>query len=169
MVGFPIMNALFIHRMVIIPGVVTGYYYDFFSHHPFEMLAHSILKPFLSSPYREAPAFVIGRYYWSSAKMDANANLWASAYSDFGFLGMLFFSALLGIVLNLYDKLSENLDLRFACMVIAFPTMILANASLLTSLLTGGIGLLIITLLFVPRDVVGASSVNVPARMTAAS
>jgi hypothetical protein len=83
--------------------------------------------------------------------MDANANLWATAYSDLGFPGMMLFSLLLGAILNLFDTLTGDLDLGFACMLIVFPSMILANSGLLTSLLTQGIGLLLIMVILVPR------------------
>jgi hypothetical protein len=53
--------------------------------------------------------------------------------------------------LNVYDTIAKDLDLGFACMLIVFPSTILANAGLLTSLLTQGIGLLILMLTLIPR------------------
>ena len=137
-VGLPLMNSLFVHRLLIMPGVVTGYYFDFFSHHPFDMMSHSILRAFIQSPYAEPAPFIIGARYFMSAKADVNANIWATAYSDFGLAGIIVFSFLLAAVLRLYDLLTRALDLRLACMLIVFPAMILANTGLSTFLLTHG-------------------------------
>jgi len=151
-IGFPIFSALFLHRAIVTPGAVTGYYYEFFRNHPFEMLAHSIFRAFLHSPYRHGPSFVIANVYWPNRPdMEANANIWATAYADFGFAGMIVFSLLLGLVLKAFDTVSEDLDLGFSCMLAVFPAMVLANTALLTSLLTHGIGLVMLLLLLVPR------------------
>jgi hypothetical protein len=152
--------ALVGERMTAIPGLLTAYYYDFFSSHPKVMLGHSIFKNLVDYPYAVEPRRLVGYMYFHDVGMSANANLWADAYANFGYPGTVCFTALLAAVLWLFDSAASGRDLRIAALSIALPAMALANAGLLTSLLTHGIGLttLLIYLMPSPSD----SRVTIP-------
>jgi hypothetical protein len=152
--------ALVGERMTAIPGLLTAYYYDFFSSHPKVMLGHSIFKNLVDYPYAVEPRRLVGYMYFHDVGMSANANLWADAYANFGYPGTVCFTALLAAVLWLFDSAASGRDLRIAALSIALPAMALANAGLLTSLLTHGIGLttLLVYLMPSPSD----SRVTIP-------
>ena len=113
-------------RMTGMPGLLTGYYYEFFSSHPQVHLGHSILKSLVSYPYAVEPPYLIGSLYFPNA-INANANVWADAYANFGYIGIFCFTLLLAIVLWLYDSMAVDRDMRLAALVIGLPAFALAN------------------------------------------
>jgi hypothetical protein len=136
-------------RMTALPGLLTGYYYEFFSSHPQVHLGHSIFKSFVTYPYAVEPPYLIGYTYFHSA-IDANANLWADAYANFGYIGIVCFTLLFAIVLWLYDSVAVDRDMRLAALVIGLPAFSLANGGLLTSLLSNGMALAMLLVYLAP-------------------
>ena len=137
-------------RMTALPGLLTGYYYDFFSSHPHVHLGHSIFRSFVTYPYALEPPYLIGYTYFHNASESANANLWADAYANFGYPGIVCFTLLFAIVLWLYDSAAVGRDMRLAALVIGLPAFALANGGLLTTLLTHGTGLAMMLVYLVP-------------------
>jgi len=82
--------------------------------------------------------------------MESNANLWADAYANFGYVGIIVFSLLLAVVLWLYDSVAFGRDKRLAALAIGLPAFALANTGLLTALLTNGIGLVMLLVYLMP-------------------
>jgi len=137
-------------RMTALPGLLTGYYYEFFSSHPHVHLGHSIFKSFVTYPYALEPPYLIGYTYFHNVTEDANANLWADAYANFGYTGIVCFTILFAIVLWLYDSVAVGRDMRLAALVIGLPAFALANCGLLTSLLTNGTGFAMLLVYLAP-------------------
>lgn len=142
--------ALVAVRMTALPGLLTAYYYDFFSSHPYAVLGHSIFKSLVDYPYAVEPPYLIAFTYFHSATMESNANLWADAYANFGYAGIILFSLLLAVVLWLFDSMAFGRDKRLAALVIGLPAFALANTGLLTALLTNGIGLTMLLVYLMP-------------------
>lgn len=137
--GGVLASSLFVRRMILTPGLLTTYYLDFFSVNPPAQLAHSFLSSVFMYPYDLRPAFLIGREYFASPAMSANANIFADAYSNFRGWGVLGFSLLLGGLLALIDGYSRHL--RNPVLVVtglALPAFALTNSALFTTLLTHG-------------------------------
>lgn len=144
------LEALIGERMTATPGLLTGYYYEFFSSHPKAQLGHSIFKSFVNYHYALEPRQMIGFVYFHDAGMSANANLWADGYANFGYAGVVFFTLLLALVMWLYDSVSVRHDIRVTALAIALPSFALANTGLLTSLLTHGLGLAMLLIYLMP-------------------
>jgi len=145
--------SLLVRRLLATPGLLTGYYYDFFSVNPKAHLGHSILKGAVEYPYALPPPQLIGSTYFEhigTVPIAANANFWADGYANFGFPGVIGATVLLAAVLWLLDRLSDGPRGLIACLLVAFPTYSLANTAVLTALLTHGIGLLVVVLYFIP-------------------
>jgi hypothetical protein len=94
------------------------------------------------------PPYIIGSLYFHG--VDANANVWADAYANFGYVGIFCFTLLLAIVLWLYDSMAVDRDMRFAALVIGLPAFALANGGLLTCLLSNGMALAMLLVYLVP-------------------
>lgn len=165
--GYALTPAALINvRMTALPGLLTGYYYEFFSIHRQAHLGHSIFKSLVDYPYAVEPPYIIASTYFHNAAMESNANLWADAYANFGYIGVLAFSILLAIILWLYDSLASRCDRRLAALAIGLPAFALANTGLLTALLTNGIGLAMLLVYLMPstldedavREMIVASS-----------
>jgi hypothetical protein len=97
------------------------------------------------------PPYLIGALYFHSASNDANANIWADAYANFGYAGIICFTLLLAILLWLYDSIAVNRDTRLAALAIGLPAFALANGGLLTSLLTNGVVLAMLLTYLMPE------------------
>ncbi|MGC5324934.1 hypothetical protein [Brevibacillus sp. SYSU BS000544] len=146
-----VQALLFIQRLIMMPGLLTGYYIEYFSENDKAYLGYSIFKRFISYQYNLEPSNLIGKVYFGNPATSANANIWADAFANFGFIGILLFTIILAIILWLYDSLSQERDFYITSLLLAVPAFSLSNASLLTCLITHGIALTLLVVYFVPK------------------
>ena len=144
--------SLLTRRMIIVPGLMTGQYVDFFSKNPHTMLGDGILSAFVDYPYSLPIANMIGAQYYRSPYTGANANLFAYGYASFGITGVILFAFLLALTMWTFDSLSWRTDLRIAVLMLALPSLTLANSSLFTCLLQHGMALTGILLYLYPGN-----------------
>ncbi|MDO6355572.1 hypothetical protein Q3V94_10945 [Caloramator sp. CAR-1] len=129
-----------IRRAFFVPQSLSFVYYDFFTKHPKLYLSSSILKRFIKNIYKLDSPFIIGRYVYHEPQMSANVNYIANAYSHIGFVGIIIFTLLLGLVLLGFEYFSENNRNRKYIVLISFSSFLaLVNSSLLTTLKTHGL------------------------------
>jgi hypothetical protein len=140
------LTSLAVRRMTLLPALLTGDYWEFFSSNPNAMLGHSVLSPWVSYAYSGDPPAVIGMAYFHSATANANANLWADGFANFGQPGVLLAGLVLGLVLRLADRLASGRAAVLTAGVMVMPAVTLANSGILTSLLTGGMVLALVLL-----------------------
>ncbi|PDZ42949.1 oligosaccharide repeat unit polymerase [Bacillus wiedmannii] len=146
------MTSLFVRRFIATPGLITGYYFDFFSTNPKALLGYGLFKSFVDYTYQFEPPFLIGGIYFGKFQMSANVNYLGDAYANFGYLGMIIFTIILGFVLWIIDSLSFKNDQLLAVLLISMTSWSLTDTALLTSLLTHGILLAILTLYLYPNN-----------------
>jgi hypothetical protein len=141
--------------MILLPGLISGYFYEFFSINPKAYLGHSIFSSFINYPYSSTPPIVVGEHYWGQSIItaNANANIWADGYANFGYIGMVLFSILLGFILWIYDSISSKINFKIAVLMLCIPAFSLSNSALLTTILTHGIGLTILLLYLMPNEI----------------
>ena len=151
---YPVMSGILIRRILIIPGYLTGCYYEFFAENPKVFLSHSIFRGFFEYPYSQSPALLIGTAYSyrEGVAGNANANIWADAFANFGFPGFFLWTLVLGLLFWIYDSIAYNRDYKLATMILLIPSMTFSNSALLTSLFTHGILLAICILYFMPAE-----------------
>ena len=142
--------AYVVRRGLVVPGMLTGYYLEFFGDNPKAMLSHSVLARFVPRNYEMAPADLIGNLY--TAGSHSNANVWADGFANFGFGGMLAASALLGAVGYVTDAgAPTGIRRRMAVALMVMPAIAVGNSAVLTSLLTHGIGLVVLIVWLLPE------------------
>jgi hypothetical protein len=152
LVGGVLATGIFTSRVIMVPGLLTGFYYDFFSTNPKVMLLHSVFSWAGTYPYPVRYPVLIAEYYLNTVDGFANANFLADAYANFGIPGMFAFSLLLGMVLWVLDSLCEGMDLRYAASLSILAFFTLANSALLTGLLSFGILFLLLVLWLHPPE-----------------
>ena len=130
-----------VRRFFATPGQVGWYFYDFFSAHPRYELSHSFLSRLSSSPYAEDPPVLIGQVYFPASQPSANAHLWADAFANFGFAGIVGFTVALGVLLLIVDEMGQRRDARVIGPMLAIAGLNLASSALFTTILTLGLGL----------------------------
>jgi hypothetical protein len=142
--------ALFVTRLLAIPGQMTAYYYDFFSSHATYELSRSVLRSFIDTRYDVDPPFLIGFVYLRE-EISANANLWADSMAQFGLVAVIPFTLILGAIAWFLDSVGLGRDLRVIGPTMGLAGISLANGALLTSIMTFGIGLAIGLTLLMPK------------------
>lgn len=145
-------TSLFVRRLISVPGQLMADYFDFFSRHRTYGLSNSILAFLGPAPYDLNPPHLIGAVYFNAPDEDANANIWADAYANFGFAGILAFTILLGVVLIVLDSAGTGRDLRITGALAGLMAIVLSNSALLTTIVTHGLGLAIVLIFLMPQD-----------------
>ena len=154
--GINVTSSLFVRRLLMVPGLNTGYFFDFFSQNPNAFLGHSFLSAIAEYPYEARPALVVGDAYYGhlgrTLETSANVNLWADGYANFGLLGMFMFTAAFVFVLWVMDSLANRKNRSLATLMLAYPAYALINTKLHTSLLTHGIAVVLVILYLLPKN-----------------
>lgn len=144
--------SLFFMRIFANGGYVTGSYSNFFRSHPLAYLSsvHGIDR-FVHYPYDRTLGLVMGQYEMGISDLDLNGHFWASdGIAGFGLGGIVFISIICALVLWILDSSSAKHEPILGALLVAFVTVNLTNVSLFTTLVSGGLGLVIMILLFMP-------------------
>jgi len=151
-------SSILIRRMVLTSAINTKYHYEFFFDNPKAELGYGLLSRFTDYPYELPPAFLIGQVYYGNHQTSANANVWADAFANFGLPGVFGFTAILAVVLYLFDAISRNVALGLGAAAIAQSAFSLANTAMLTVFMTHGLLLAIALVSFMPTRTASSST-----------
>jgi len=140
--------SLIIRRLLFVPAQLKFFYYDFFSKHEFLYFSEGLFgKIFgLNTPYSIKTANMIGGLYLGSYETNANTGYIADAYANMGVFGMLIITLLFTFILILIDSLSKKISKELVIGLCLSPILSLNDGALFTTLLTGGLLLLIMLL-----------------------
>ncbi|MDR6864136.1 hypothetical protein [Phycicoccus sp. 3266] len=141
--GAILFTELFIDRLLLVPGTLTAAHVLVFDGAPKMQWSYSFMSPFLSNPYGTTPAFLVGAQFSGDAQVTANANFFADGFANLGWSGMTIESLVLVLLLWIADGASRHLPLKVTAPLLLVPTIALVNGSVFTSILTGGLGLVI--------------------------
>ena len=108
---------------------------------------------FIHYPYSNPLGIEVGTYYSGDPTYDASAHFWATdGLAGLGLPGILLVSAFCALIFWMLDSVAQKHDPRFATLAISYAAYNIANGSLFTALLSGGLGLLMVFLYLVPRE-----------------
>lgn len=133
-------------------GFMTAVYSSFFHSHPLTYLSnvHGI-SFFIHYPYSESLGSAVGYGALGNPNIDVNAHFWAmDGLAGFGPPGIVYISVVCAFVFWVLDSAASRHDILFSSLAVVFVTINLTNASLFTTLVSGGLGLLIILLMGMP-------------------
>lgn len=151
-----IFTSIFVRRVLLMQGFLTGRYYEFFSENPPAFLSHSVGKYFATFPYTaNSPQDVIGHAFFLGGAAHANVNFIGDAIGNFGLLGAPVFALFGGFLLLLMDSLVENADANQkvpGILLLSLTGWNIVNSALLTTLLTHGILLALLIFWLHPRQ-----------------
>lgn len=140
--GF-LLTGLGVRRILVVPGLLSGYYVDFFSANETYKLSHSFASAIQPRMYSESPPFLIGGSYFGNANVSANAHALGDAYANFGIAGVLVFGLLLGAAGILLNGAFERIPLRASAAVSLGVLFALTNSAFFTVMLSHGFLLLV--------------------------
>jgi uncharacterized integral membrane protein len=151
--GLILFGLLFLvfFRSFGLAGLLTGQYLNFFQHNPFTHYSHlKVVDLFVRYPFHYPLGTEIGYYYYNPL-VDTTAHFWATdGIAALGLPGILLISTIGAVVFWCIDSFTQHQDPRFAGLATFYATYSLANLSMFTTFLSGGLGLLIILLYFAP-------------------
>lgn len=147
---FPV--SIFVRRLIAVPGMLTGYYFEYFSESGFTerfgplSILFNPIRMDLSTPN------TIGLEYFGNERMAANANFWADGFSAFGLTGVVLATLFLAILLWIMDSLTVARTALVATPLFVVAMYSLTNSALPTSLLTHGILFTVLVVLLYPAS-----------------
>jgi len=136
--GTKMVTGIISMRMLHVPGILSAYYFDFFSHNPTLGLSESFLKYFVRNPYGVRTPNLMGFEYFGDSNIFSNVHVWGEAFGNFGYAGIFVFTVILGSLFWLYDSLTLHIDGRVPFFLFVIQSFGFANSGLFTTLLTGG-------------------------------
>ena len=142
-------------RTLVTPGFLTAAYEQFFSRYPHTwFLQHLPLLGRIYYPYQYDLGFEVGYYLNHNPEFNANAHFWASdGLAGAGIPGILVASVLCTLIFWVVDSMTSRFERAFASTMIFGWALQITNVSLFTSVTTGGLGMLLVLLVFSPvRD-----------------
>lgn len=137
-------------------GLMTAWYYNFFQSNPHTYYSHIRgVNWFVHFPYDRTAAQEIGSVYMGSANADPTAHFWAiDGIGALGLPGVILISAFCGLVFWVLDSAAQKHDPRLAALVTCYAAYNIANISIFTSLYSGGLAILILSLYLMPPDAI---------------
>lgn len=147
-------TALFVRRLIALPGQLAANYYEYFSDNPTYALSHSVLGWLNARPDRLDPPNLIGAAYFGDPGTSANASLWADGMSNFGPTGIVLATILLGVAMWGLDAVADGRDLRITGSIAGLMGLLLANSGILTTLMNHGLLLTIVLVALLPGPMV---------------
>lgn len=150
-----------IRRAFFVPSGLIFQWFDYFDVHPHVYWADKVLAPFSDGPYlRTNIPRLIGDYLVPGSNSAANSGMVASGYAHAGGLGVVLYAAILGLILSLLNTIVRSgvpLWLVVALSIGPLRTAI-ADSDLLTSMLSHGLGIVVLVLWLYRDAGVSASS-----------
>jgi len=136
-------------------------YLDFFSSNPLTFGSHIRgVNLLVDYPYDLDIPRSVGYFTYGAPTagfpITLNANYWAQdGIAAFGIAGILPVAVLAGFVYWALDCAAARLDVRFATVCVGFIAMNLVDTSLFTTLVTGGLALMMLVFAIFPRRLLG--------------
>jgi len=145
------LSIYVVRRVTAMPGLLSYFYWEFFSQNPHVMLRDGALgSVFSRSPYPFGAARMIGLEYFGSPDTNANAGIWLAGFAHFGYAGAMIASVLAGWILRLVDSMALQGRYAAGCAFCMMLGLIWSNGALHTSLLSNGVVVLLGTLMIFP-------------------
>jgi hypothetical protein len=136
------LSSITTRRTLLDPGLLTGFYYEHYSQTRHAGLGYHFGGAGENIP---APSYEIGLVYFGDQHIDANANLWAEGFADFGIPGIFGFTLILATLMWLYDSVAARNRAEFAILLITMQAFAFSNSAPLTVAIThGGIAMTIL-------------------------
>jgi hypothetical protein len=143
-----IIASLVIRRLFFVPAQLNFVYFEYFDKNSFAYWGNSVLKYFIKYPYDTNIANVIG-IFMGHPKENANTGFVASGFAQAGLIGVIIYTFILSIVINIINHFGNKLNKYLLISLTIIPMMVVFKSSdLLTAFLTHGVLIVVLTLWF---------------------
>lgn len=149
---FYIVNYI-IRRVMIVPGALSTFYFDFFTKNMPDYWRQSIMRWVgFESPYSDNISYMIGELYLNDDSIMANNGMLGDAFANFGWIGVFLFPLLLILSFKLLDGCAEGINPRVTFILSIIYGMNFTNGAFWTRMLTSGFIFICLIALTIPRD-----------------
>ncbi|MGA9529282.1 MAG: hypothetical protein WBS24_14300 [Terriglobales bacterium] len=154
--GTIVSLALFVvfSRTLGMGGLLTAQYYDFFQRNPFTYWSHiKGVSWFVHYPYQFSVGQELGISFAGTTALDATTHFFATdGLEAAGLPGVIAIAFFCAFVFWILDSAAQKHDPRLAALVTTYAAYNLSNISIFTSLLSGGLALLIAVFYFMKPE-----------------
>ncbi|MEU3846957.1 hypothetical protein AB0E44_08170 [Micrococcus terreus] len=151
MLGQPYFSELFINRLLVIPGFLTGAHINIFEAAEKFWWSDSILAGLIDQPYTTSSAFLVGFAVTGTFETTANANIIASGFANAGWFGVAVELAVFLVLLIAVKRCSAGVSAGLVFSVLLLPAVALANSGIFAAFLTNGFLYALLVLALAPR------------------
>lgn len=147
--GLGILTNSITRRIFCIPVFLTNAYFDYFSNENFiTFLDFPFIADIIDERKSTSASFLIGEVHFGEKGLNANVGAVPYGYAELGVAGSWIFSVLCLTYIILIEKFSNNIS-QLAILPLAVPIALkFTEQSFQTSLITGGLFLILATTLF---------------------
>ena len=139
------------YRTFFIPAESHYAYFDFFQTNPLDYFSQGPLRLFVDSEYDIPIAFLIGEFAIGDIGARANNGLFSDAYLNLGAFGVFIMPVLTVLYLKALDGVSKGHDRRLFVVIFVYISFVLLGIPFSTALLSSGLILLLVFLIWLPR------------------
>ncbi|WP_206539977.1 hypothetical protein [Vibrio coralliirubri] len=147
-----LLNWYIFRRIFYVPAELTTQYLDYFSKNDLYYMSDSIFSFMTNISNEYTKARLIGGVYYGSYLINANTNMYAAAYGDFGVFGFLIVSCLASILARCLNIIYLNKKAPIVLIYSLFVGLVWSQGAFHTSLLSNGVLVGIILFAFIPKS-----------------
>jgi len=140
-------------RLFITPATLNFHYYDYCTVNGFLWFRGSFLRHFIPPKYNINFANIIGLEYSGNIENHANTGFLGAGYAQGGFLVLIIYSVIIGVLISFIASLSKKIPSGLAVGITILPmSSLFTSGDLPSSLLTGGLLIALLLLYILSRD-----------------
>ncbi len=138
-------ESIVVRRAFFLPSIIINDYFDYFKdNHTY--LSYSILKSFINYPFELQPPQLIGKEFFHHAEANVNSGFISDGYMNFGNIGVIMNILIVSFIVRFFQFVKVPSYYSGIVLIIVYT---LISSYLFTSLLTHGILLFLLLLLFI--------------------
>lgn len=150
--GNSIFNVYAFRRMFYVPAELTYQYWEYFSNNSVYLMSDSMFGNLFGGVEQEYPkSRLIGGVYYGKYITNANSNIFATAFGDFGMFGMPIVAIFTGFIARLLNTIYQIKNSIIVVAYSIFIGLVWTQGALHTSLLSNGIIYTLALLLLIPK------------------
>lgn len=143
-----LLNSLFVKRIYFAPAESAIVHFQFFSENAHTYFSDSLLRGVIEYPYSNSIMELISFEMIGKTGINPNIGIIATGYQHLGYLGLLMYAVIAGIILSFCESLSKNLPLWVPLSVAGLPMYIMfSSTDMSRAMITHG-GLIAMAILF---------------------
>ena len=148
------ISALVYFRTIFLPSMISSFYFDFFQFNDFTYFSDTgIVSFFTGDSYPlNVKKMVASNYLYKNPATNMNVGLVGDGFLKIGFLGIFVTAIVLSVFLKLINELGKNKNTILIKAMLFYPFYALINGSLYTIILTNGLFISVILIIFLEKS-----------------